>query len=206
MLFTPTPKFATIRTRRPSVPRRSASTGSVTARKKAVRLAHRRGELGAAKAAVLGVEHGVELGGEPRLDGLGELAGDDDPGPCHQCILAPSGTSRSGAISTTAPLGVGDAEGQHLGAERPDLARREVDDGEHQAPDQRLGRVVRGDLRRGLLLADLRAEVDPELDRRLARLGEGLGAGHPADADVDLEKIVEGDLGPCLSPAPCRAP
>src|SRR5690606_2649633 len=66
-------------------------------------------------------------------------------------------------------------------------------DAQHLPAHQIGGRVMHGDLRRGSPLADLRAEIDPELQRGLLRLGEGLGAGDGADADVDLEEVVEGD-------------
>ena len=52
-----------------------------------------------------------------------------------------------------------------------------------------LTRVVR-DLRRGALLADLRAEVDAQLPGRLARLGEVLDRDDPADAHVDLLEVL----------------
>ena len=52
------------------------------------------------------------------------------------------------------------AERQHFGAQRADLARREVDHRHHLPPDERLGLVVHGDLRRGFLDPDLRPEID----------------------------------------------
>ena len=51
---------------------------------------------------------------------------------------------------------VGKAERQHLRHELADLARREIDDRQHLAADQRLGRIVFGDLRRRFLDADRR--------------------------------------------------
>ena len=57
------------------------------------------------------------------------------------------------------------AQHQHLGADRPDLARREVHDADDQPPLERLARVV-GDLRRGALDPDLGPEVDRELPGR----------------------------------------
>ena len=91
------------------------------------------------------------------------------------------------------PLGIGKTERQHFGAHRPDLARREIDHGSNLAPDQILQRIMFGDLRRRALDADRVAEIDRQLERRLARFGKGVGSGDRADADVDLEKIVECD-------------
>ena len=86
-------------------------------------------------------------------------------------------------------------EDEDLGAHRPDLARREVHDAEDEPPLQLLARVVR-DLRGGALDADLLAEVDAQLPRRAARLGEVLDLDDPPDADVDRDEVVEGDLVP----------
>jgi hypothetical protein len=91
-------------------------------------------------------------------------------------------------------VGVGDAERQDLGHHRADLARREVDDGKHQAAGEVLEAVVPGDLGRGFLDADVGAEVDRKAIGGLSRLREGLGRDDAADADVDLEEVVEGDL------------
>jgi hypothetical protein len=49
------------------------------------------------------------------------------------------------------------------------------------------------DLGRGALDADLRPEVDRQLPRGRARLGELLDADDPADAHVDLEEVIEVD-------------
>ena len=85
------------------------------------------------------------------------------------------------------------AEHEDLGADRADLARREVHDGDDLSPEQLVVRVVR-DLRARALDADLGAEVDAEPPRRLAGLGELLDLDDPADAHVDLQKVVERDL------------
>jgi hypothetical protein len=45
----------------------------------------------------------------------------------------------------------------------------------------------------GALLAQLGAEVEEELPGRRAGLGKVLDARDPADADVDLQEIVELD-------------
>ena len=87
---------------------------------------------------------------------------------------------------------IGDAQREHLGHERPDLAWREVDHRHHQAPLQLLARVVL-DLSGRALLAQLGPEVDEELPGGLARLGEVLDAGNAADAYVDLHEVVEVD-------------
>jgi hypothetical protein len=52
---------------------------------------------------------------------------------------------------------------------------------------------VPGDLGRALLDPERRAEIDGELEGRLARAGQRLGGDDGADADVDLEEIIEGD-------------
>src|SRR5512132_1905153 len=61
------------------------------------------------------------------------------------------------------------------------------------AADQRLWRVMARDLRRALLLAGFRAEVDPQLQRRLARPDGDFRPQHCADADVDASEVVEAD-------------
>jgi hypothetical protein len=52
---------------------------------------------------------------------------------------------------------------------------------------------VNGELRRALLDAEPRTEIDPELDRRPACLGKRLRVDHGADTDVDAREIVIGD-------------
>jgi len=54
--------------------------------------------------------------------------------------------------------------------------------------------VVFRDLGRGLFHPNRGAEIDGQAIGGLARLREGLGRHHAADADVDFEEIVEGDL------------
>src|SRR4051794_33595911 len=117
------------------------------------------------------------------------------------------GHVRLGAEQDDAALLVGCAEAQHLGHERPDLAWREVHDGDHMAPLELLAGVVR-DLRRGALDADLRPEVDRQLPGRLARLGELVDLEHAPHAHVDREELVEGERHrrlPVSRPAWARA-
>jgi hypothetical protein len=45
----------------------------------------------------------------------------------------------------------------------------------------------------GAASTDLVSEIDGELDRGLARFGEGLGGDNGADADIDFQEIVEGN-------------
>jgi hypothetical protein len=52
---------------------------------------------------------------------------------------------------------------------------------------------MHNDLRRRRFDADARPEIDPELNGRLARIGEQLGIGDGADADVELFEIGIGD-------------
>jgi len=90
------------------------------------------------------------------------------------------------------PRRVRDAEGQHLRHHRPDLAGREVHHREDEAAGQFVEAVVPGDLSRGALQADLRPEIDDEPVGGLAGLRERLGRDDAADADVDLQELVEG--------------
>src|SRR3954471_22986586 len=87
------------------------------------------------------------------------------------------------------------AEHEHLGADRADLARREVHDGDDERALELLARVV-GDPRRRALLAELGPEVDAQLPGRRAGLGEILDGDDPADAHVDLQEVVELDQPP----------
>ena len=84
------------------------------------------------------------------------------------------------------------AQHKHLGHERPDLAWREVDDADDQRSLQLLTRVM-GDLGGRALDPDLGAEVDRQLPRGLAGLGEFVDSGHPADPHVDRHEVVEVD-------------
>jgi hypothetical protein len=71
---------------------------------------------------------------------------------------------------------VGEAERQDLRAHRPDLARREIDHRGDLAAGQVLQGVMLGDLSRGALPAERRAEVDLQDISGLARLREGMGS------------------------------
>ena len=190
-------------TRRPAVAIMRGVEGIGDRAEQPVGLPHRRAPSSrrARSGASSGFSAASKCGGEPRLDGVGQLAGDDDRGAAPSSAAARAERHLAvGRDQHHGAGGVGEAEGQHLGAERADLAGREVDDGEHLPADERRRVVVHGDLRRGPALAELGAEVDPELQRRLARLGERLGAGDAADADVDLEEVVEADRRPCGAP------
>ena len=90
-------------------------------------------------------------------------------------------------------LGAVGAEDQHLRAHRPDLARREVHDPEHETADELLA-LIGLDLRRRAADSELAAEVHAQLPRGIARLREVLDLDDPPDADVDLLEVVEGDL------------
>ena len=99
-------------------------------------------------------------------------------------------------------VGVGEAQYENLGPERPDLLGREVGHGGDLPADQFLRGVVVGDLGRALALADLGAEIHEQLVGGLARLGEGLDPSDGADADVDLQEVIETDLGHALRGGP----
>src|SRR5690606_12935610 len=79
---------------------------------------------------------------------------------------------------------------EHLGHEIGDLSRREVDDRDHLPADECFRRVVRGQLRTRLLLTDLSAEIDPQLERGLTRLLEYLGPHHAAGTDVHPFEVL----------------
>jgi len=49
-------------------------------------------------------------------------------------------------------------------------------------------------LRARILHTNRIAEIDSQPVRRLARLGEEIGLDDPADADIDLGKIIVADL------------
>ena len=95
------------------------------------------------------------------------------PSAAGRCSEDPAADRHAGVgpQQDHAALLVGRAEAQHLGHERPDLARREVDHRDDEPPLELLTRVV-GDLRRRALGAELGPEVDGQLPGGLARLGE----------------------------------
>ena len=119
---------------------------------------------------------------------------DADAAPVVSGSGAPTGDVGVGRSRMIRPSSSDGAEREHLGHERPDLARREVDHRDDEPALELLARVV-GDLRRRALDADLRPEVDRQLPGRLARLGEVVDRGHAADAHVDRQELVEVDLG-----------
>jgi hypothetical protein len=82
------------------------------------------------------------------------------------------------------PVGIRKPQHQHVGNERADLSRRQIDDSGHLATEEGVRRVVAGNLCRGFALADVGAKVDPELDRRFPCLGKGFRPDHRADPDV----------------------
>src|SRR6056297_827542 len=98
-------------------------------------------------------------------------------------------------------LAIAEPQNQHFGQKLADLPGREIDHRQQLLADQRLRLIMRGDLRARFLLAKIGAEIHPELDRGLARLGVGLGTGDTADPDIDLEKVIEPDLSHCAIPA-----
>ncbi len=56
--------------------------------------------------------------------------------------------------------GIGHAEHQHFGHELADLAWREIDHRDHLPADQRLGRVVDGELSLAFSDSERRPEID----------------------------------------------
>ncbi len=59
---------------------------------------------------------------------------------------------------------------------------------------------MHGDLGRGFLDADLVTIIDPKLERWFARFGKGFRLDHSTDADVDLHKVIKGDLSHLPAP------
>src|SRR4051794_30135565 len=92
-----------------------------------------------------------------------------------------------------AAVGAAGAHDEGLGPGGPDLPGREVHDAEPEPALELLARVV-ADLRRRALPPDLGAEVDAQLPRRPARLGEVLDLDDAPDADVDRREVLERDL------------
>ena len=99
-----------------------------------------------------------------------------------------------------------EARDQHFGLERADALRRKVDDADHLAADQLVLAVQRDDLRARLADADLRAEVDPQLPGRLARLGKVEHFENRSDTQLDALEIGPLDLlhAPMLAAAAVR--
>src|SRR5262249_24059249 len=93
---------------------------------------------------------------------------------------------------------------------RADALRWEVDDAHDLTPDQLLRPVLLGDLRAGAALAE-RAQVDPELVRRLSGFRKRFDSQDGADAHVHTLEIAPADptpavWGPCGPlPAPALA-
>src|SRR6185437_16466978 len=78
--------------------------------------------------------------------------------------------------------------------ELADLTRREIDDGRDLPADERARLIVLRDLRARFPGADALPEIDDQLQRGLARLRKRLDRDDGADANVDGEELVEGDL------------
>src|SRR5690606_5364345 len=79
---------------------------------------------------------------------------------------------------------VGEAEHQHFGHELADLARREIPYRHDLAANKAFGLVMTGNLRRRLADADLRSEIDLQLEGGLARFGEGFGSNDSPGANI----------------------
>src|SRR6266540_4123404 len=91
-----------------------------------------------------------------------------------------------------APAGLDRAQAEDLGLERTDLTGWEVRHGDDLATRQVLLRVPLAD-RNGTLLDPERSEVDPELVRRIPRLGEVLHLDDVADPHFDLSELFDRD-------------
>jgi len=74
------------------------------------------------------------------------------------------------------------------------LAWWKIDDAEHQLSHEISGIVVLGDLRARVLHAKDRTKVDAQLVGGLSSLREGVCRHHAPHADIDLGKVVIGDL------------
>src|SRR3972149_510000 len=84
------------------------------------------------------------------------------------------------------------AEAEDLGPERPDLARREVRHRDDVPAEEFVPGVPRSDRGRRLLDAE-GSEVDPQLVRRIARLGKLLDLDDSPDAHLDLLEVLDRD-------------
>ncbi len=94
-----------------------------------------------------------------------------------------------------ATIGVERAEHEHLGDERTDLPRTEVDHRDDE-PAVEVGPVVVHDLSRRAAGTELGAEVDRQLPGGLASLREAFHGDHTADPHVDQGELVELDHSP----------
>jgi hypothetical protein len=92
------------------------------------------------------------------------------------------------------PGAIGNAEYQHLALETGDPLRREVDDGDDLATDQRLRLVVCGELGARASGSDGSTEIDHQLNRGLAGLRKRFGLHNPSDPYVHLVEVIPGYL------------
>src|SRR6266702_6174793 len=90
-------------------------------------------------------------------------------------------------------------EAKDLGHEGPNLTRREVRHRDDGSTDEIASRVPRLNGRGGSSHA-MRAEIDSQLVRRVARLREVVGGNDSADAHFDSLKILERNGGHSLRP------
>ena len=109
-----------------------------------------------------------------------------------QPIREPGSAPRSGRSSTT-PRSSSSAPSTRTSEKNGPIWRGgKLTTADHQRVLELLARVV-GDLGRGALDADLGAEIDRQLPRGLARLGEVVDRDDAADAHVDRQELVELD-------------
>src|SRR3546814_17626550 len=83
---------------------------------------------------------------------------------------------------------VGEPDGQHLGHERPDLARWELDDRGDLTADQVVRAIMLGDLRARFLDTDAEHEVDAELPPVFECVRPGVYSTPPTDPDGHAAK------------------
>src|SRR2546425_7178422 len=95
------------------------------------------------------------------------------------------------------------SEAQALGHERADLAWGEVCDRHDRSTDE-IARPVPRLNGGGRLSYPMEAEIDPQLVRRITRLGKVLGGDDATHAHLDFLKILERDGGHGLEP--CERP
>src|SRR4030095_8306814 len=82
-------------------------------------------------------------------------------------------------------------ERQHLRLDGSNLTRRKIHDGQHQPTEELVARIQGLQLSRRSLSAQLRAEINRQLPRRLAGLRKILDVDDATDTDVNFVELVE---------------
>ena len=116
---------------------------------------------------------------------------------CHSSLLeagAEGDVFAEGGEDGFAVFSVAGGEEHAVGLQAAHLAGGEIGDDDDFAPDQLFGGVPLGDA--GEDLAGFVAEIDFEAEK-LVGFGDALGYDDFGYAEVDLDEVVDGDLGGC---------